>query len=135
MDTIDSLMEAAQTGISPGRLSELLGFDQSPVRVGHVELWPSEGRLRVDGQEVHLAPREFDVLRVLVLAAGHVLSRERLHAAVWGGPMPHPRDRSVDVHVRKIRGRLREAAPRWDYIHTHFGHGYRFEPVRRRERA
>ena len=128
-------MEAARIATSPDQLSEALGFDQRPIRVGHVELWPSEGRLGVDGQEVHLPQREFDLLRVLVLGAGHVLSRERLHAAVWGTPMAHPRDRCVDVHVRKIRGRLMEAAPRWSYIHTHVGYGYRFQQVRRRERA
>jgi DNA-binding response OmpR family regulator len=126
-------MEAAQTGTD--RLSELLGFDDAPVRCGHLELWPNEGRLLVDGQEVHLARREFQLLRVLVMAAGHVLSRQRLHAAVWGAPMSHPRDRSVDVHIRKIRLRLRDAAPRWSYIHTHVGYGYRFQPVRRRARA
>jgi DNA-binding response OmpR family regulator len=135
MDSIGLPMEAARIGMIPGRLSEVLGFDQTPVRVGHVELWPSEGRLSVDGQDVHLAPREFELLRVLVLGAGHVLSRERLHAAVWGTPMPHARDRCVDVTVRKIRGRLLEAAPRWDYIHTHVGYGYRFQPARRRDRA
>jgi DNA-binding response OmpR family regulator len=128
-------MEAAQIGTSPGRLSELLGFDHTPVTFGHLELWPSEGRVTVDGKEVHLPRREFQLLRVLVLAAGHVLSRERLHEAVWGRPMPHSRDRSVDAHIRKIRRRLRDAAPRWSYIHTHVGYGYRFQPVRRRDRA
>ena len=38
------------------------------------------------------------------------------------------RDRSVDTHVNHIRRRLRAASPDWEYIHTHFGHGYRLEP-------
>jgi DNA-binding winged helix-turn-helix (wHTH) protein len=37
-------------------------------------------------------------------------------------------DRSVDVFVRKLRQKLRSASPDWDYIHTHFGVGYRFAP-------
>jgi DNA-binding winged helix-turn-helix (wHTH) protein len=36
------------------------------------------------------------------------------------------RDRSVDVFVRKLRQKLEKASPRWRYIHTHFGIGYRF---------
>jgi DNA-binding winged helix-turn-helix (wHTH) protein len=35
-------------------------------------------------------------------------------------------DRSVDVFVRKLRQKLERASPRWRYIHTHFGIGYRF---------
>ena len=37
-------------------------------------------------------------------------------------------DRSVDVFVRKLRQKLEKASPRWRYIHTHFGIGYRFDP-------
>jgi DNA-binding winged helix-turn-helix (wHTH) protein len=36
-------------------------------------------------------------------------------------------DRSVDVFVRKLRQKLERASPRWRYIHTHFGIGYRFD--------
>jgi len=35
-------------------------------------------------------------------------------------------DRSVDVFVRKLRQKLERVSPRWRYIHTHFGIGYRF---------
>jgi DNA-binding winged helix-turn-helix (wHTH) protein len=35
-------------------------------------------------------------------------------------------DRSVDVFVRKLRQKLEKASPKWRYIHTHFGIGYRF---------
>jgi hypothetical protein len=38
-------------------------------------------------------------------------------------------DRSVDVFVRKLRQKLERASPRWRYLHTHFGVGYRFEAV------
>jgi DNA-binding winged helix-turn-helix (wHTH) protein len=37
-------------------------------------------------------------------------------------------DRSVDVFVRKLRQKLERCSPDWQYIHTHFGIGYRFEP-------
>ncbi len=38
-------------------------------------------------------------------------------------------DRSVDVFVRKLRAKLKQASPDWEYIHTHFGVGYRFAAV------
>src|SRR5205807_2613249 len=43
----------------------------------------------------------------------------------WGYTMVRG-DRSVDVFVRKLRQKLEKASPRWRYIHTHFGIGYRF---------
>jgi DNA-binding winged helix-turn-helix (wHTH) protein len=55
------------------------------------------------------------------------LRREEIYERVWGYAMAHG-DRSVDVFVRKLRQKLRAASPRWNYIHTHFGVGYRFAP-------
>jgi DNA-binding winged helix-turn-helix (wHTH) protein len=56
-----------------------------------------------------------------------VLQREEIYQRVWGYAMAHG-DRSVDVFVRKLRQKLETASPRWNYIHTHFGIGYRFDP-------
>ena len=57
------------------------------------------------------------------------MRREEIYERVWGYAMAHG-DRSVDVFVRKLRQKLRHASPEWSYIHTHFGVGYRFAPMR-----
>lgn len=106
------------------------GIDGSVLAVGNLELVPSEGQVLAAGSRAHLSRREFDVLLALAVCHGHVVARERLYENVWGRPMPHARDRSLDYHVNRIRHRLREAAPGWRYVHTHFGHGYRLEPER-----
>ena len=54
-----------------------------------------------------------------------MLEREEIYQRVWGYTMAHG-DRSVDVFVRKLRSKLQQASPEWNYIHTHFGVGYRF---------
>jgi DNA-binding winged helix-turn-helix (wHTH) protein len=54
-----------------------------------------------------------------------VLEREDIYSRLWGYAMVRG-DRSVDVFVRKLRQKLERASPRWRYIHTHFGIGYRF---------
>ncbi len=46
---------------------------------------------------------------------------------MWGYTMARG-DRSVDVFVRKVRQKLESVSPRWRYLHTHFGVGYRFAP-------
>lgn len=56
-----------------------------------------------------------------------MLERETIYQRVWGYAMAHG-DRSVDVFIRKLRQKLEKQSPNWDYIHTHFGVGYRFDP-------
>ena len=56
-----------------------------------------------------------------------MLERETIYQRVWGYAMAHG-DRSVDVFIRKLRQKLEKRSPSWEYIHTHFGVGYRFDP-------
>ncbi len=81
----------------------------------------------VGAQSLDLTRREFELLQLLADARGTVLQREEIYQRVWGYAMAHG-DRSVDVFVRKLRQKLETASPRWRYIHTHFGIGYRFDP-------
>lgn len=97
------------------------------VHSGNLEFWPHEDQLWIDGRRVPLTGRESEVLWCLARRERHVVAREALYGAVWGGDMPY-RDRNVDVNVRKVRLKMAAVAPSWEYIHTHFGAGYRFEP-------
>ena len=64
--------------------------------------------------------------------AGAIVTREELYAEVWGGEL-RAGDRSVDVYVSKLRGKLETAMPDRRFIHTHPGFGYRFQPQPARE--
>ena len=75
---------------------------------------------------LELTAREFEILDLLARSE-RVMGREEIYERVWGYAMAHG-DRSVDVFVRKLRQKLRTASPDWNYIHTHFGVGYRFAP-------
>jgi DNA-binding response OmpR family regulator len=97
------------------------------VVVGGLELRPDQFQAFVGGRSVELTRREFEVLHLLADAEGRVLQREDIYQRVWGYAMAHG-DRSVDVFVRKLRSKIERAEPRWSYIHTHFGIGYRFQP-------
>ncbi|HZO59976.1 MAG TPA: winged helix-turn-helix domain-containing protein [Solirubrobacterales bacterium] len=99
------------------------------LRTANLEVRPSEYQVLADGRRVGLTVREFQTFLVLAQRPDRVVTRPEIYALVWGGQMTY-RDRSVDVFVRKVRRKLQAAAPRWDYIHTHFGVGYRFSPER-----
>ncbi len=97
------------------------------VLVGELELRPEPYDAFVAGTPVGLSRREFEILHLLALADGRILSREDVYVRVWGYAMAHG-DRSIDVVVHKLRGKLRRASPGWRYIRTIFGVGYGLEP-------
>src|SRR5204862_7202167 len=80
----------------------------------------------VGGDSLELTRREFELLVVLADHAGKVLERDEIYQRVWGYSMIHG-DRSVDVFVRKLRAKLQKRSPGWEYLHTHFVIGYRFD--------
>lgn len=93
----------------------------SIVRCGAIELDVAGHVVRVGPEVVQLRPLEFKLLALLVSTPGRVFSREELLAEVWGlrGDL---NTRTVDVHVRRLRMNLGEAA---DVIETVHGFGYR----------
>ena len=101
--------------------------DIGPLVAGELEIRPDQFQAFVSGQSVGLTRREFELLHVLAEARGKVIEREEIYQRVWGYAMAHG-DRSVDVFVRKLRSKLEKLSAGGEYIHTHFGVGYRFEP-------
>ena len=90
----------------------------------HRALIETEPGVWVDSE---LTVREFRLLVTLARVRGRVLSRDELQQRVWGTPH-RPRDRIVDVCVRKIREKLDARSPTYTFVQTHYGIGYRFEP-------
>jgi DNA-binding response OmpR family regulator len=88
----------------------------------HGELKIDAGRreVKVSGEEVQLAPKEFDLLWELLDHQGLVLTRDQLLERVWGYTFAGD-TRTVDVHVRQLRRKLGDASP----IVTVWGVGYK----------
>jgi len=102
--------------------------DGSPgdiLRVGNIELNPATRTVLQDGNDVELTSVEFNLLQVLLQEAGQVVSRERLVDAVLGRKFS-PFDRSIDMHVSKVRKKLGDTDGIADYIKTVRGVGYIF---------
>ena len=97
-----------------------------PPRFGEITIRPDLYQAYVNEVSLELTAREFEILHLLT-GSDRVLRREEIYERVWGYAMAHG-DRSVDVFVRKLRQKLRSGSREWNYIHTHFGVGYRFSP-------
>ena len=98
---------------------------QEVLREGELEIRPAEFLVLGGGRPIALTVRELGLLCALARRQGRIVSREELYAVVWGRPF-RKEERSVDVYVRKLRGKLEVALPQERFIHTHFGFGYRF---------
>ncbi|MCW3019481.1 MAG: response regulator transcription factor [Solirubrobacterales bacterium] len=96
-----------------------------PVAIGEVEIRPDQFQAFVRGCSLRLTRREYQLIELLSRADGEVLAREHIYERLWSSQMIR-NDRSVDVFVHKLRRKLEHASPRWRYVHTHFGIGYRF---------
>jgi DNA-binding response OmpR family regulator len=103
-----------------------------PVTMGEVEIRCDQYQAFVAGRSLRLTRREFEFIELLAGADNEIFERELIYKRLWGPAMVR-NDRSLDVFVHKLRRKLERASPRWRYIHTHWGRGFRFsaEPVDR----
>jgi DNA-binding response OmpR family regulator len=125
--------------VKPFSLGEFLARVRAALRRGRTTAAPIQeleaGPLRLDlgarrafraGRELTLAPREFDLLSLLMRNRGAVLSRDLLLARVWGEDFPGD-PRTVDVHIRWLRQKIEADPSNPEQILTVRGVGYRFE--------
>jgi DNA-binding response OmpR family regulator len=93
------------------------------IEKGDLRLDCDSRRLYIQGREVNLTAKEFDLLELLVKNENKVYSRENLLGIVWG--KDYPGDvRTVDVHVRRLREKIETNPSEPKYVHTKWGVGY-----------
>src|SRR6516225_7782152 len=86
-----------------------------------------ERRVTVGGEEVHLAPKEFEVLRYLIANQGKPVSHRRLLQAIWG-PEYGEETENLRVVINQLRKKIEKDPSQPKYILTEPWVGYRFEP-------
>lgn len=114
--SLEAQLPAASSGPVPP--------EGTPARGLHFD--PRARRAWFAGQLLDLRPREYDLLYFLAQHRGQVLSRDTLLDQVWG-TADYIDDRTVDVHVHRLRQKLAEINPNADPIQTERGIGYRWE--------
>ena len=92
------------------------------LNYGGVEMDLAAQKVRRDGRSIHLGPTEYRLLRVLLERPTRVFSREQLLDAAWGRDV-YVEERTVDVHIRRLRAAL-NGAGEVDLIRTVRGGGY-----------
>jgi len=97
----------------------------SLLRAGDIELDRETYRVRRAGREIHLGPTEFKLLEFLMQSPGRVYTREQLLNGVWGHDV-YIDERTVDVHVGRLRKAINKGRRDADPIRTVRGAGYAF---------
>ena len=98
------------------------GQSQDLLRFGSLEIDPTSGQVRVDGESVALTPKEFDLLLFLARTPNVIRSREQILQAVWNTDY-YGDGRTVDTHVKNLRMKLGSCG---DMIRTVRSRGYLF---------
>lgn len=117
-------VRAIQRRTGPGAPSEA----GAALAAGRLALDPARHEVTVGGDPVPLTPVEFQLLRALLAAPGHVLTRDHLIDRAYGGDT-FVSDRTIDSHVKGIRRRFAAVETDADPIETVFGVGYRIRAL------
>ncbi len=92
------------------------------VDIGARRVWVMEKEL-----DPPLSASQFNLLRILYEQSGEVVPRSEIIQAVWGKAAEGVTEQALDALVRRLRDRLSEVDPTWDYIVTVRGHGLRLD--------
>lgn len=100
--------------------------DESRIVAGDLVMNRESRTVSIEGKDINLTAKEFDLLELLLMNPGKVYSREKLLNIVWG--YEYPGDvRTVDVHVRRLREKIEKTPSDPRYVHTKWGVGYYFK--------
>ena len=100
--------------------------DTKEAVYGDLKLDCNSRRVYIEGKEVNLTAKEFDVLELLVFHPNKVYDREALLDLVWGRDYPGDA-RTVDVHIRRLREKIEKNPSEPKFVHTKWGVGYYFK--------
>jgi DNA-binding response OmpR family regulator len=106
------------------RRGGVTGTEPVALTVGGLRIDAGARTATLDGAELDLTPREFDLLHHLATRAGQVVSKRELLSEVWQVPYGGA-DKTVDVHLSWLRRKLGETAQQPRYLHTVRGVGVR----------
>jgi two-component system response regulator RegX3 len=104
-------------------------LDGNTLMVGEVVLDPDQHKVVVNGAEVAMPLKEFELLHILLANAGRVLPRETLIDRVWGTDYVGD-TKTLDVHIKRLRAKVEDDPASPTRIVTIRGLGYKFERVR-----
>lgn len=109
------------------RLKHTGGQDKSQIQIGNILLQQDSRRVFVDGAEIELKNKEYELLLFLMSNADMVFHKETLYERIWGYDAMGDTT-TVAVHINRLREKIEKDSTKPRYIQTVWGAGYRFRP-------
>ncbi|UDN62498.1 response regulator transcription factor [Clostridioides sp. ES-W-0016-02] len=121
------LMARIEANLRREKRSQYINMENKRPKMyfGKLCLDIQERAVKIDGKDVHLTKREYDIVELLALHAGQVFSREQIYEKVWGYDS-EGEDSTVVERVKKIRAKFSVVTPKIEYISTVWGIGYKW---------
>ncbi len=124
----DFIVKPIKPSVLKSRLNALLrrsmrsvGEDKHILIMGDLRLDSDKYELKLAGEKIDLAKKEFQIIELLMSSPGKVFSRQEIFRKVWGGEIIVG-ERTIDVHIRRIREKIGDS-----FIKTLKGVGYKIE--------
>lgn len=99
--------------------------DLRHTKIGSLEVNTANRSVSVNGKDVRLTAKEFDLLHLFITNRGRVFTREEMLESVWKNDYAGDA-RTVDVHIRRLREKIEQNPTQPEYIFTKWGVGYYF---------
>ncbi len=123
--------------VKPFNLKELLARIRALLRrgttdltmfleCGHLQLNPNSYEVTYAGELLHLTPKEYRILELLLRHRDRTFSKAEIIEHLWSFAEP-PNEETVKVHIRSLRQKLKQAGAATDLIETIYGLGYKFK--------
>ena len=101
-------------------------MDEDVIELGPIKLDIARHTIQVNGQEVSMPLKEFEVLEYLMENSGRVLTRGQLMDQIWGANYVGD-GKTLDVHIKRLRSKVEKDPANPKLLHTVRGLGYKFE--------
>jgi DNA-binding response OmpR family regulator len=122
----NELLARIRAALRRARLPAVTGANGGEVAVGRIRLDPGSRKAWVEGLEVPLTAREFDLLLLLAERAGQAVTRQTIFDRIWGPDFVGDLG-ALDVYIRALRKKIEPDPDQPTYIRTLRGVGYRLE--------
>lgn len=103
--------------------------EEAAIHHGRLGVDLRSRQVKLDGEEVALTQKDYELTVFLLRNIGRLLSRGHILEAVWGGRSAELNTRTVDTHVSRIRGKLQLTAENGWRLSAVYQHGYRLERI------
>ena len=107
-------------------LKHNLGNQDETLKIGDIELNPKTYKVVCNGLDITLSKIEFEILKLLMKNNNQVVTKSVLFDTIWD-TMDSADENTLNVHISKIRNKLKKANPNKDYIETIWSVGYKFK--------